>query len=170
MATALITRSDWDTYKKKLGANVSWDDDVKPIVLESQFHDLRDLLTPDFYTEVDKVAETAGDYGNLTVANYNLLLPYIKPVVVYFSYARYIQAAQMHDNRYGQVIKTNPYSEPVPTEVIDREARKNRSMAIDHYQVLKEYLDDNLSSYTTYRDADEVPDEKRTSVRFSLLD
>lgn len=169
MAVYLIDRTDWNTYKKKLGANVDFDADVKPIILEAQFHDLRPLLTQDFYDEVIAVAETSADSGNLSLVNYNLLLPYLKPALVYFAYARYIQAAQLHDSRYGQVMKKNPYSENVSPAAIDRQARNNRSMAVDHFSIAKDFLEENLSNYTTYRDAVEAP-QKRTSVRFSTLD
>lgn len=165
----LVARTDFDTYKKKISANISFGDDINPIIWEAQRHELRPRLTADFFEEVMQVANTGSTYGNLTKANYDLLLPYLKPVVVYFAYARYIQVAQFHDSRYGQVIKQTPYSTPVDPQTISREAAANRSMAIDYYEELREYIEDNPSKFSTYINAQEAPLTKRTSIGIHLL-
>lgn len=171
MPTYLITRSDFDTYHLRLGANIDFDNDMKPLILEAQFHDLRKHLTPDFYTEVLEVEASGVDAvsGNLTKVNYDLLKPYIVPVLVYYARARYIQAANYRDVRYGQVVKKNPYSEPVESKDLDRQAIHLRSMAFEHYQVLKDFLDDNISNYATYRDSTEDPETGSLSVRIHTL-
>lgn len=151
MGTCLIQQTDWPGLYT-LGKNVDYLNHVRPFVTEAQLHDLRGILTKDFYNEVMEVAESGADAanGNLTKANYDTLLPLLKPIVVLYSAARYEVMSGAQSTRYGMVNKLNDYSEPVPMSEKKARAAQLRSNAATYISDLIEYLEENADLYPTW--------------------
>ena len=172
MATYLIIQSDFDDYRKitsHLAAR--YNDRVRPYVLEAQISDLRGVLTKNFYNEVISVADSGVDHPTgLTKVNYDLLLPYIKPVLVYFTWARLLENNQVTMTVNSVVQKTNEFS--TPTSNAQRTAAINsaQSMAQVYVNDMLEYIDDNRAKFATYHNNISKSDRNRTSIRISGVD
>ena len=172
MATYLIVASDFDNYRKLTPAiSAKYEERVRPYVLEAQIADLRDLITKDFYNEVIEVAASEVDSANgkLTKVNYDLLLPYIKPVLAYYTWVRLIRNNQATITVNSLVRKTNEYSEPTTEREITRLANDAEGMARIYSDDLIKYLTDNKANFTTWRDRDKQGDTERVSVRISAV-
>ena len=169
MATYLISQSDWPDYIH-LPASITstvYDNTVKPYVLQAQDIDLRQILYKDFYDEIMEVAASGSDSANgeLTKANYDLLLPYIKPMLVFFAYARYVGKSEIVNSRYGAIQKTNEHSEPISEKKINRLQMQERANAINYLNVMQDYMELNKSKFDTWYRNRDLNDSKRTGLR-----
>ena len=91
MPTYLIDKADWADYIY-LPASITdtiYGNVIAPKVNKAQDIDLRNILYKDFWDEVYEVAGSGVDSANgkLTKVNYDLLLPYLKPIIIQFAYA-----------------------------------------------------------------------------------
>ena len=147
-----VVSGDWAAYVD-LGANVDYATRIDLRVKEAERHDLRPLVTPEFYAELVTVAGSGVDHpdGTLTKAAYDLLLPYIKPFVIYSAYARYITDGSYQETRFGGLIQNTEHStRPSEAETL-RRATEQKSKAADYGADLLDFLKDNASDYPTWR-------------------
>lgn len=169
MPTYLISQSDFvdRVYLPASITSTVYSNKIAPAVNEAQEMDLQAILHSDFYDEVMEVAASGVDSANgkLTKVNYDALLPYLKPIVIYFAYARYIGRADLVNSRYGPVNKSNEYSEPLSEGKVNRIQKEERSKAMHHVKKMEDYLEDNLSKYTTWNSKRGNNDSKRTALR-----
>ena len=151
MPNYLIRQSDWADFFP-LGKNVDYLNRVERYVGEAQLHDLRPVLTKDFYTEVLEVAGSGANSANgkLSKADYDLLLPYLKPIIVMYAAARYITMGSAQSTRFGMVNKSNDYSDPLSDSAKKAQAAQLRSNAITHISDLTDFLKDNSTAYPTW--------------------
>lgn len=161
----LIAQSDWTNYVELSTAIESskYTSRIVPKVLEAQDFDLRDLIGKELYNEVISVSD-GNTEPNLSSGNYTALLPYLKPVIVYFTYARYLPESQNVNSRHGTVKKLTPHSEPIELKELMRLAAMYKSRAIEHGERLIEFLEDNVENYPTWN-SNRTGNESRNSGR-----
>ncbi len=171
MATYLIEESDFDTYRKVTPALSSkYDDRVKPYVLESQLADLRELIGDDFYDELIDVAVSGSDHATgITKDNYDLLLPYIKPIIVYYTWVRLLENNQVTITVNSAVRKTNEYSNPTSNTQLTSRITNAQSMAVMYSRDLVKYMKTNRSGFATYFNNVSDSHTGRTSIRISAI-
>lgn len=166
---AVLTQAEWANYFH-LPGNTDYNERILPSILEAQQFDLRPLLTKDFYKEIAAVIENdnlivGGE--SFTQAQYDLFKPYLIDIVVNYAFARYLASSNAHVTRYGVRTKTNPYSTPVDAKERDSLIRTYRSKGGEYGQLACEYLDENLTVFTTWRDKAESPTSKGSGVSIS---
>ena len=136
--------SRWEQY-----AVESQDQDLRPI--------LGDGLYYDFMTKVfDTGAAEYADYQlllNGTSWSYNGQTVYfdgLKPMVSYFTMARFVQNNSINITRYGIVTKNLPQSTPVDQTMVSAIVNELRSSALTYKDQVDTYLLNNVSTYTLY--------------------
>lgn len=128
---------------------------VEPFVLQAQQHELRHAVGVAFYDELAQIFSAGGTVpggllADISQANYGLLLPYLKWVVLYFAYARWIEEGQDISTRSGFKVKETPWSSEVDTKQQTLRAQKIRGMAADYVVDLCTFLSDNSGNYVTW--------------------
>lgn len=169
----IVVKADFANYVH-LPTNFRYDETMKPRVLQAQQHDLRKLVGKEFYAEIAQVLDNSGTVpGGLTTLTqtaYDNIVPYIKPVVIHFAYARFINQQDEHNTNYGTVVKKNPHSEPISEKRRTTRTVAERSKAVDYWQDMLEYMEDNTGDYPTWRDNKPKESEKGTmSINFSSV-
>jgi len=154
----LITITDIQTLKP-LSSNTDITKKVNPFILEAQRMDLRPILGDEFYLalEADVLASPSlvtytdlwngSNYtiGTKTYINYGL-----KAVLIYYSYARYLNRSNTNSTAFGMVKKSNPDSEPLSEKTLSRLVAQAISGAKLYENNVKKYLDNNASTYPLY--------------------
>jgi len=124
----IITILDIQDYKP-LSKNTDTEKKVDPFIFEAQEFDLRPFMGDEFYLKL--VSEFQAPWtdpnfenlykGNVWIKNGKTYEnPGLRSVLVYFSYARYINKANTNSTAFGMVGKTNPDSTPITDRTIDR--------------------------------------------------
>lgn len=171
MPTYLIAKSDWADYYH-LPSSITdtiYTDVITPHVNKAQEIDLRNILHKYFWDEVYEVAVSGSDSANgkLTKVNYDLLLPYLKPVIIHFAYARWLDDSEVSIGRYGAVMKVNEHSEPIPEKKLNRLKMTARSGAMSYVQKMIDFMElsANSGKFTTWDANRNKNDEERTGLR-----
>jgi hypothetical protein len=133
----LISKEDFYEYE-----NIHTQTDpvmVMPYVKQAQQFDLPDVINKELIADVIE---------NMDTELNQTLLKYIKPVLVYYSHARYVMQRQgATDSAYGFVQKTNEFSQPSSEKSIVRIASESRSLASAYARLLIEFLEENKTDY-----------------------
>lgn len=127
----------------------------QPFAVEAQDQDLRPILGDGLYYQLMQTpAETA--YANLlngTTYTYDGQTVYfdgLKPMLVYFFLARFIQNNPVNITRYGIVQKVTPQSQPVDATMIRQVVNEMKSNAATYRNQVDQFLLQNQSTYPLY--------------------
>jgi hypothetical protein len=137
----LISKEDFYEYEA-ITTNTS-PDNILPYIREAQKFDLTPILGKEFVSDMQE---------NVDTAIYQSLLPYVRPVLAYYSYARYILSKNAVDTPYGFVQKTNEFSQPVTEKTIARIVEQARNSATAYAREMIEFIKDNNTDYPLYVD------------------
>lgn len=152
---ALLTLSDIQAYRA-ISGNINASERLLPYVDEAQQVDLEPFLGEAFYYDlishttqqkyVDLMNGKVYTYGNNSVKFAGL-----KPLLAYWSYARFIEGQQLNATSFGFVTKKTEYSEPVTQKTIDKVAANARQVAAKYQSGAIMYLDSNTNLYPLWR-------------------
>lgn len=135
---------------------------VTPFILEAQQNDLRPVLNDVLYYDLMKKFTESADvmytnYQNLINGvdyDYNgstIHFSGIKPMLAYYTLARFIVNNPVNITRFGVVQKVNPQSEPLSAGVINSVVNDLRSTAMNYQNELVKFLETKSSVYTLYQ-------------------
>jgi len=79
------------------------------------------------------------------------LIVYIKPVLVYYTYARFLAQHDIKATAHGIVIKTNEFSEPISEKTRARLITQAESSALVYQKIMTDFLSDNKSTYPNWK-------------------
>ncbi len=158
MSTYLITLDDIKNFKP-ISLNVNETKQLKPFILEAQEFELKEFLGDEFYLAL--VADfnaspslaTYGDLFNGVQYTYNGTTyenTGIKPMLIYYAYARYLNNANPIITANGIVQKNNSSSTPVSEKTIARLVNQATSGGKVYENRVVDYLVRKSSSYPLY--------------------
>ena len=160
----IIVQADWAT-RIELAPSIKYTERILPKVLETQQNELRPAVGKEFYLELVQVIENGGTVPGalttLTQAAYDTLSPYLKDIVIYYTYAAYLMDSHTQNTRYGAVQKSNPHSQSLSKEDKGRLIRYYRGIAGNYVGDLEDILKDNSTDYPTWTQNQPKPDESR---------
>lgn len=133
----------------------------EPFALESQDQDLRPILGDGLYYDFMNKWHSTGDamyasYQNLlngvayTYNGQTIYFDGIKPMLGYFTLARFVQNNPVNITRFGIVTKVTPQSQSVDPQIIRQVVNELRSNALTYKNQLDQYLLENQSTFTLY--------------------
>lgn len=139
----LITKSDFEAYKLvSRGVTIAR---LDTFIQEAQFADLRCLMGDKLYYDV---VANASDYDDLINGSTFTAADGIekehqglKAVLVYFSWARYSIFGSIQDTAFGQVTKTNEWSQPESQSSKRDRHDQAYQIANKHWELVRQYLD-----------------------------
>jgi len=146
----LISKEDFTQYRH-ISKNIDAKQRLEPYMLEAQRFDIVPFLGSDIITEIlDQLETGTGNTNTLTTLN-ETLLELIKPVCVFFSYARMLANQPVQVTRYGVVTKNDDNSEPVSEKTLARLINQANNIAEAYKIDLLAYLKDNADDYPLYK-------------------
>lgn len=154
--TLLITKSDFAPYVD-VATNLQ-DVKLNPRILEAQTFDLKPLLGVDMYNDVFDTPDAYTDF-----------MPYIKPVLVYFSAARLIKSLDLHITPNGIMTKRNEFSDHVDTKGIAYKATEYQNLAIAYWNEANTYLNEQGNTVYPLYIGFEKCRESRSDVRSKIF-
>jgi len=123
--TKLISLTDIQELKG-ISSNVNIVKQLNPFIIEAQEMELRPFLGDEFYLALLADAPTFANYGDLfngvdyTYNGHQYRNDGIKPMLIYYAYARYLNNAQSIITPNGIVSKENNNSTPVSEKTTAR--------------------------------------------------
>ena len=157
--TKLITLADIQTLKP-ISANVNEVKQLNTYILEAQEFDLRPFLGDEFYLaliadfETSPSLSTYGDLFNGVDYVYNsdtYRNDGIKPMLIYYAYARYLNNAQSIITPNGIVSKENNNSTPVSEKTTARLVSQAMTGGKLYENRVLDYLVRNKQNYPLYK-------------------
>lgn len=151
---------------------------INPYIQEAQFNDLRPVLNDVFYLDFlkkvnDPLAEEYTAYQELlngkeyqNSEGNTVEYPGLKPIIVYYAYARFITKNPLHATRFGMTQKTNDQSTPVDTGLIKINVNESRSLALSYQKALIDFLDQSIDTYPLWKEGRDTKTVRRTGVGF----
>jgi hypothetical protein len=121
---------------------------IVPNIALVQDRYIKKILCKDFYDEL--IAQIEG--STLTTANETLVDDYIKPAMVYRSYARYLASANVFSTPAGFKRLTDDNSEAAQAADMAALMNQANSDAVYYERELYEFLENNEDDYETYKD------------------
>ena len=133
----------------------------EPFALEAQDQDLRPILGDGlFYDFMTKWYNTGdamySNYQNLlngTNYTYNgetIYFDGLKPMMVYYTLARFVQNNPVNSTRYGVVTKLVNQSQPVDAQVLRQVVNELKSSAQTYKNQVDLFLNQNQTTYPLY--------------------
>jgi hypothetical protein len=173
----LITFNDFSAYKD-ISRNIDKNKDLEPYILQAQRMDLEPLLGNAFYLDVftktlypvgspatneydDLVNGVTYSDGTNTIQYYGL-----KPIIIYYSYARFIDNNDFRVTKYGNRIKENEFSSNAGSQT-QRHVNNARSSAKYYVDNLINYLCKNSTSYPLWKGINNASKKGSVSIRSS---
>jgi len=136
---------------------------LAPFIKEAQVLDLADVLGDTLFTDfMSKFNVTADSMyqpyqdllngKNYTPAGMTSPIEFdgLRPMLVYYSLARFYENNQFNATSFGMVKKNNEFSEPMTAQEIQSAADYMRSAAIVYERRVKKFLNDNVSTYPLF--------------------
>lgn len=156
----LITPTQIKSYRPTADLD---DGRVTPFIIEAQQNDLRPVLNDALYYDLmTKFTATADpmyaayrDLINGKAYDYNGNTVYfsgIKPMLAYYTLARFIVNNPVNITRFGLVQKVNAQSEPIPQATINALVNELRSTAMNYQNELIKFLETKASTYPLYNE------------------
>ena len=142
--TLLITLADLQS-RVKISSTLDVDD-IKPYIILAQDLHLRKYLCKPFFDEI--IQEYTDD--DFSTANQSLYDDYIKPALVYRSYALYLSEANLHVKNSGVRLFTEDDSQESTDSRLKSMVSRYEQTANSFENFLREHLEDNASTYPTY--------------------
>ena len=147
--TLLISIDDFTPYKA-LSSNLTTVKNLDPYILEAQKFDLKKLLGRELYIDLLDDFEASPSLGIYSDLFNGLSYEYndkkyshegLIPVLVYYTYARYVLNSGGHSTDYGLRKKLNQDSEEVSETEKARRVTQAREGAVAHWNDTKLFLD-----------------------------
>jgi hypothetical protein len=176
----IITILDIQEFKP-LSKNTDTGKKVNPFIQEAQEFDLRPFMGDEFYLKL--IAEYKATPTQFPTPGYEDLYkgstwtkdgityenPGIKAVLVYCSYARYINTANTNSTAFGMVGKNNPDSIPITDKTINRLVAQANNGAKAYLRRVEFFLECNPSLFPLFRQNCNVENKsgKSGSIRIS---
>jgi hypothetical protein len=169
----IITILDIQEFKP-LSKNTDTDKKVKPFIQEAQEFDLRPFMGDEFYLElINQVQNTFPNpnYKDLfdgsiwTKGGRTYENPGLRAVLVYYSYARYLNKANTNSTAFGMVGKENPDSSPITDRTIDRLVSQSMNGAKAYLNRVEYYINCNKDLFPEYDCGVDL--QKSGSIRMS---
>lgn len=158
--TLLISLSDFADFKH-ISANINSATKLNPFINEAQEFDLRPLMGAEFFLDLIadfEASPSLATYSDLfngsewTVGTIKHQHNGIKPVLAYFSFARYLMNQGANSAPFGMVQKlNNPESQPISERTLERLVSQAKSGAQAYWSRVNKFLLDNKSDYPLYR-------------------
>lgn len=169
----LITFNDFSFYRD-ISVNINKSKDLEPYILQAQRMDLQPVLGAAFYLDV--VTKTLYPVGSPTTNEYDELVNGViykdgnnndiqyyglKPLIVYYAYARMINNNDFKVTKSGNKFKTNDFSTSAKSNVQNQMNGAN-SAGLYYQNNLIEFLCKNSTDFPLWRQ--NVRQTKKTSV------
>ena len=157
----LITFNNFQDYKD-ISPNINKSKDLEPYILQAQRMDLQPILGNAFYLDVIQKtlypvgSPTTGEYDNpvngviYNDGTNNVQYYGLKPLIVYYFYARFIDNNDFRVTKYGNSIKQNEFSQPAGGQT-QRHVNNARSAAQYYQDNLLTYLCNNSTLYPLWK-------------------
>lgn len=157
----IITITDIQDFKA-LSKNTDTDKKVNPFIQEAQEFDLRPFMGDEFYLKlIEEFQATPTPFPD---SNYKDLFegsiwtkngrtyenPGLRSVLVYWSYARYLNKANTNSTAFGMVGKNNPDSTPITDRTIDRLVSQSNSGAKAYFNRVELFIKCNNELFPEY--------------------
>lgn len=137
----------------------------EPFCLEAQDQDLRPILGDALYYDFMTKFFVTGDamytaYQNLlkgvayTLNGKTVYFDGLKPMIGYFTLARFVQNNPIHITRFGVVTKTTNVSQSVDAQTLRQVVNELRSNAVTYKNQVDTYLLQNQTTYPLYIGSD----------------
>lgn len=123
------------------------------IAFEVENNELRKLLGAAFLLDIQKNPTNYTDLlsGAEFVCNGNTMVHRgLNFVLAYLNYGKYIGESFVNDTFTGFVQKNRTESENVSEGTIKRLMNENRTIALDEFSIIKDYLNENSYTYTLW--------------------
>lgn len=158
----IITLQDIKTLRPTAELDgVRWE----PFALEAQDQDLRPILGDGLFYDFMTKWYSTGDamyasYQNLlngvayTLNGQTVYFDGLKPMVIYFTLARFVQNNPVNIVRYGVVTKVSQQSTPVDPQTLRQVVNELRSNALTYKNQIDTYLLNNQTTFTLYIGSD----------------
>jgi len=140
----LISLEDFEEYKS-ITSNISELTDLMPYMRDAQEFDLRpalDCSDENFFQDI---------LDNPSTTGYPALIGYIKPVLVYYTYARFLGGHGVIITAAGVVQKKSEHSEPVSDIRLARLIASAESGALEYQKRMIDFIQDNRDVYTLWK-------------------
>jgi len=140
----LITYDDFAPYRV-ISTNVDSTKRLEPYIEEAQMFDLKPVLDcqdEEFLSEI---------IASKDESPYKELIVYIKPVLIYYTYARFLATHDIMATAHGIVTKINEFSEPISEKVRARLITQAESSALVYQKIMTDFLSDNKSTYPNWK-------------------
>ena len=134
--------SEEDFFEYETISTTSDPSNIMPFIREAQKFDLVSVLPVELIEDIQ---------DNMDTTLNSALLPYVRPVLCYYAFARYISMRSVSDTATGFVQKTNEYSTPASDKTITRIATEARNLASAYARELIAYLNDNSVDYPLWK-------------------
>lgn len=149
--TLLVTKDDFASYKQ-IFDTVNTVDRLNPYILEAQRIDIKSFLGETLYYDfVENISDSnyqklliGGDY---TYQDNNYYFNGIKPALVYFAYARFLQNHGVTVTSFAVVQKRTDYSENIDNETLARLVTSAREVGYAYLREVENFLDRNNDDY-----------------------
>lgn len=156
--TLLITQDDIKVFAPTAELD---DARINPFILETQENNLKQVLNDAFYYDFMTKVLVTGDpkyavYQDLlngktyTANSQTIDYPGIKPMLAYYSLARFARNNPVHITRFGVVSKTVQQSEQVQTGVLNGYIAEKNSVGLNYQNQVITFLLNNPTIYPLY--------------------
>ena len=156
--TKLITISDFENYRD-ITSNLE-EERMNPYILEAQRFELRSFLGDALYRELlEAWAESPieSKWDNLVSgcsyensAGDTIYYHGIIPVIVYYSYARFVLAQVVNVTRFGVVKKLNEHSEQIDDKSLNMVYTRAVEAGDAYLREVELYLDENYADFDNW--------------------
>jgi len=164
---ALLTQADYEGYRD-ISSNIDFETRLKPWILEAQKQELRGFLGQELYLALINDYTPGSGFteqrfidlweGKDEAGKYRYYG--LKPVLIYFSYARFLKNQSQVVTRYGVKSLTRDESEnysPIGTRTKQGEAE---NMALSLQAEAEKFINDNKDDYPEYSFQRSQPNSK----------
>lgn len=142
----LITYDDFAPYRS-ISSNIDNTKRLEPFIEEAQVLDLKpvfDCRDAEFLAEVITKKDDSDDFQKLVD-------DYVKPVLIYYTYARFLVNHGIFAGAHGFVNKIVEESQPIDDRTRARLITQAQSAALAYQKMMTDYLSDNKSKYPNWK-------------------
>ena len=171
---ALITTADFADYKD-ISSNIDSAARVDPYILNAERLDLKPLLGERFFADLIANPNTTAnalllDGGDYTYNSNDYNFAGLKAVLVYYSYARFLENQNVNVTRFGVVHKNNPdVSERVDDKTLMRHVSNAREIAKSYFAEVDLFIIRNSTDYPLYHKCYAYNESAGAGVRITAV-
>lgn len=169
----LINADDIREYKP-LSKNVDEADRIDQYIREAQVMDLKPILGRKLYYDFIENYTDAKYLDLLNGAEYDedgvtVQFEGVKPILVYYSFARILQYYGSNPTRFGLVKKLAENSEPLSTKEIQAMISQAKAGAISYQDELFRFLNENTDTYPLWKGQKGAQRKRRRTVKINSV-